>query len=84
MQAILILVVLFISYLVGRATLKAMGVIMFGSLASIIIKPMVWGFFILMFGIGLLGLLLKCLIACAPVIIIVVLIMIIINMCRKR
>lgn len=42
MQAILILIVLVISNMVGRVALRSMGVIMIDSLAGLIIKPTIW------------------------------------------
>lgn len=95
MSAIIILLVLGLSYLVGRWALGAMGIIMIDSLAGLIIKPMIWGFFILMFGIGIVGLLFKglfmilgglisLLVSLFPIIAIVVLICFIVKVMKNR
>ena len=95
MSAIIILLVLGLSYLVGRWALGAMGIIMIDSLAGLIFKPMIWGFFILMFGIGIIGLLFKglfmilgglisLLVSLFPIIAIVVLICFIVKVMKNR
>jgi hypothetical protein len=95
MSAIIILLVLGLSYLVGRWALGAMGIIMIDSLAGLIFKPMIWGFFILMFGIGIVGLLFKglfmilgglisLLVSLFPIIAIVVLICFIVKVMKNR
>lgn len=95
MSAIIILLVLGLSYLVGRWALGAMGIIMIDSLAGLIFKPMIWGFFILMFGIGIVGLLFKglfmilgglisLLVSLFPIIAIVALICFIVKVMKNR
>lgn len=77
MQAILIILFLILSNMVGRWVLKSMGVILLSSLAGLIIVPTIWGFFILAIGLAVLALLIKVLIYAAPIIIIGVLLVII-------
>lgn len=77
MQAILIILLLVLSNMVGRWALRSMGVIMIGSLAGLIIKPTIYGFFILLFGLAVLALLFKLLFYAAPIFIIIILLAII-------
>lgn len=79
MQAILIILFLILSNMVGRWVLKSMGVILLSSLAGLIIVPTIWGFFILAIGLAVLALLIKVLIYAAPIIIIGVLLVIILK-----
>lgn len=94
-KAILIILFLGLSYLVGRVALSAMGVIMIDSLAGLIFKPMIWGFFILTFGLGiilwlfkmlfvLLGYIIGFLFSCIPLVLIVLLVIALVKSIRNK
>lgn len=83
MQGFLIIIGMIICYMVGRGVISAMGLIMFDTLAGLIIKPMVIGFFTLMLVIGVLALFLKALLWLAPFILIIGLIVVIVKAVRK-
>lgn len=83
MQGFLVIIGMIICYMVGRGVISAMGLIMFDTLAGLIIKPMVIGFFTLMIGIGVLALFLKALLWLTPFILIIGLIVVIVKAVRK-
>lgn len=48
-----------VCYLVGRAAMSAMGIIMFDTAVGLVIKPIIFGFFIIFIGICLVCLFFK-------------------------
>lgn len=83
MQGFLFIIGMIICYMVGRAIISAMGLIMFDTIAGLIIKPMVIGFFALAIGLGTLLLFLKALLWLAPFILIIGLLVVIVRAVRK-
>lgn len=90
-MGLLVIVGLVICYLIGRAVLGAMGVIMFDTAVGLIIKPMLVGFFTVVIGLGVIGLLFKglfmilgWLISLLPLIIIIALIYFVIRVLKNR
>ena len=94
-MGLLVIVGLVVCYLIGRAVLGAMGVIMFDTAVGLIIKPMLVGFFTVVIGLGVIGLLFKGLfmilgwlitliISLLPLIIIIALIYFIIRILKNR
>lgn len=84
-----------VCYLVGRAAMSAMGIIMFDTTVGIVIKPIIFGFFIIFIGICLvclffkfifwiLGALLAIVIALLPFAVIIGLIVTIIRLIRNK
>jgi hypothetical protein len=84
-----------VCYLVGRAAMSAMGIIMFDTAVGIVIKPIIFGFFIIFIGICLvclffkfifwiLGALLAIVIALLPFAVIIGLIFTIIRIIRNK
>lgn len=94
-MGLLVIVGLVVCYLIGRAVLGAMGVIMFDTAVGLIIKPMLVGFFTVVIGLGVIGLLFKGLfmilgwlisliISLLPLIIIIALIYFVIRVLKNR
>lgn len=84
-----------VCYLVGRAAMSAMGIIMFDTAVGLVIKPIIFGFFIIFIGICLvclffkfifwiLGALLALVLALLPFIVIIGLIVTIIKIVRNK
>jgi hypothetical protein len=94
-MGLLVIVGLVVCYLICRAVLGAMGIIMFDTAVGLIIKPMLVGFFTVLIGLGVIGLLFKGLfmilgwllsliIALLPLIIIIALIYFIVKVLKNR
>ena len=83
MQGFLVILGLIICYMAGRGVMRAMGIIMIGSLAALIIQPIVFGFFAIAICLGVLGLFLKLLLWFAPFILIIGLIVVVFKSMRR-
>lgn len=84
LQGFLIIIGMVICYMVGRGVMGAMGIIMFDTLAGLIIKPIIIGFFAIIICLGVLGLLFKVLLWCAPFLLIIGLIVALVNALRRN
>ena len=84
-----------ICYLVGRAAMSVMGIVMFDTAVGLVIKPIIFGFFIIFIGICLvclffrfifwiLGALLAIVLALLPFIVIIGLIVTIFKIVRNK
>lgn len=90
-MGLLVIFGLVVCYLIGRAVLGAMGVIMFDTVVGLIIKPMLVGIFTVIIGLGIIGLLFKglfmilgWLISLLPLIIIITLIYFVIRVLKNK
>ena len=84
MQGFLVIIGLILCYMAGRGVMRAMGLVMFGTLSAIIIQPIIFGFFAIVIVLGVIGLLFKLLLWCAPFILIIGLIIALIRSMRRR
>ena len=84
-----------VCYLVGRAAMSAMGIIMFDTAVGLVIKPIIFGFFIILIGLGVIGLIFKAIfwvigglfsliVALFPVFVIIALIVAIVKIVRNK
>lgn len=84
MQGFLVIIGLILCYMAGRAVMRAMGLVMFGTLSAIIIQPIIFGFFAIAIVLGVIGLLFKLLLWCAPFILIIGLVIALFRSMRRR
>jgi hypothetical protein len=56
---ILVIIGLIICWVIGRAAMGAMGIIMFDTPVGLVMKPMIFGLFIVFIGFGIIGLIFK-------------------------
>ena len=84
LQGFLIIIGMVICYMIGRGVIGAMGIIMFDTLAGLIIKPIIIGFFTIVICLGVLGLLFNVLLWCAPFLLIIGLIVALVNALRRN
>lgn len=84
MQGFLVIIGLILCYMAGRAVMRAMGLVMFGTLSAIIIQPIIFGFFAIVIVLGVIGLLFKLLLWCAPFILIIGLVIALFRSMRRR
>ena len=92
---LLVIIGMVICWVIGRAVLSAMGIILFDTAVGLVMKPLILGFFTVIIGIGIIGLLFKgifmiigwlfsLLISLLPIIIIIALVYFIVRVLKNR
>ena len=95
LMGFLVIIGFIVCYLVGRAAMNAMGIIMFDTAVGLVIKPIIFGFFIVFIGICLvclffrfilwiLGAILAVIVAMLPFAVIIGLIVAIVKIIKNR
>lgn len=91
----LVIIGLVVCYLVGRAAMSAMGIIMFDTPVGLVMKPLIFGLFIILIGFGVIGLIFKAIfwvigglfsliVALFPVFVIIALIVAIVKILKNK
>lgn len=88
---LLVILGMVVCWVIGRALLSAMGIVLFDTAVGLVMKPLLLGFFAVIIGIGIIGLIFKgifmvlgWLISLLPLIIIIALICFIVKVLKNR
>lgn len=92
---LLVILGMVVCWVIGRALLSAMGIVLFDTAVGLVMKPLLLGFFAVIIGIGIIGLIFKgifmvlgwsisLIIALLPLIIIIALICFIVKVLKNR